>query len=222
MAENTAPESTEAPKASKGKAPFLRGGSTKDITTVVTIYDNAKVDSRERADGSGMTKPGAFVNAEMARFEGANPNQKPQYNPAFRTEAVTNEAGETRHNTGVFYTDDEIESITTAAADNVQPIYRHVNGEPTDERIGVTMVVDVDAIIDKERGGLRMNHKTAKETKVEVPASIQDAQFEGRKADVQTLKAQAKETSKKVEAASEKSAEGAEAPAAQADEPEFG
>ena len=210
---------TDAPKPDV-KGPFLRGGSTKSVTTVATIYDNASVGSRERADGSGQTKPGAFVNAEMARFAGANPDQKPQFNPAYRMETTVDAEGKTQRSTGVFYTEDEIASMRQAAGENVQDIYRHVDGQPTDEKIGQTMVFDADLIIDKERGGVRINHKSAKPTEVDVPANIQDAQFEGRKADVEQLRSQAKETSKKVEAQTEKSAQGAEQ--AVETEPEFG
>lgn len=217
----TSAENTEKATKPSVKGPFLVGGSTKGVTTVATIYNNASVASRERSDGSGMTKPGAFVNAEMARFEGANPNQKPQFDPSFRTEITTNEAGEKQRSTGVFYTEDEIASMREAAGANTQDIYRHVDGKPTDEKIGETMVFDADVIIDKERGGLRINHKSAKATEVAVPENIQDAQFEGRKADVATLRSQAKETSKKVEASAEKSAEAAEAPAVE-EEPQFG
>lgn len=225
MAENTAteaPENTaaEAPKKNEVRMPHIRGASTKGITTVVTIYDNATVEARPRKDGSGMTSPGAFVNAEMARFEGANPDHSPQWRPDFRSEKVTNEAGETRYNTGVFYTQNEINSFMEAGKGNAETLYRHVNGEPTDEKIGVTMVIDVDTIIDKERGGLRMNHKTATETKAAIPEEgIQNAQFQGRARDREVLTAKAKENTKKTEASASKAEPEAQAVA---DEPEFG
>ena len=213
----TAPATQETDaKKPRVQAPYFQGGSTKGVTTVAVIYDNSRVESRDRSDGKGKTTPGSFVNAEMARFEGANEKQNPQWDPSYRSEQVVDDAGQTRYNTGVFYTDKELASFREAAGANVQPVYRFKDGKATDEKIGEVLVFDADVLFDRERGGVRINHKSAKETSVAVPSDVRDAQFQGRLADREVLTSRAAE--RRASKETENPAPQAEAPVASAPE----
>lgn len=171
-------ETKTADNATKtAKAPFLRGeGSMKGVTIVATVYDNAVREPVERENGE-MSKGGAFIKNELARFDNANDKVGPQFEPALHYERKTDpDTGKTWDNKSSFYTADSVEAMREASGANSQPIFRHVDGKQTDERIGEVLVFDADLRYGKD-GGMFCPAEGIKPTAINVPKDIQGAQF---------------------------------------------
>lgn len=226
MAENKTPVAS----AYIRKSPDFPDASTKGVTTLIKLYDTDQGKTTAKGNEYG------FVHAEMARFEGANSNQNPQVNPAYYSKQALNEDGSPRkgangkdlYNTGQPYSKAEIDNLLAAAGPNVQTLYKHApdadgNMVKTDEVIGKAAVVDINLMFDKDRGGLRMNHKTAKAYEGPVPEDAISAQFDAVRAEsTKVLSDIAAKKEAKASAAIESQANPAPAaPEAANDQPEF-
>lgn len=186
-------------------AQIPKGGTTKDLTMVATMYDSAKYTNEK----TGKTT--RWLDVRIAQFPGANPDMPNQEVPSLYCE----KGKDGRVETGKPYYEGQVEAMREASGDNVQPLL-----DKNGEKVGEVFVFNADVMLKQQV----INSKTITPIPegLEVPDNVAEVEFQICK-EIREAKAAAKAKEDKPKEAEAPQAEAeAQAEAPQADnEPDF-
>lgn len=142
-------------------AQIPKGGTTKDLTMVATMYDSAKHTNEK----TGKTT--RWLDVRIAQFPGANPDMPNQEVPSLYCE----KGKDGRVETGKPYYEGQVEAMREASGDNVQPLL-----DKNGEKVGEVFVFNADVMLKQQV----INSKTISPIPegLEVPDNVSEVEFQ--------------------------------------------
>lgn len=177
--------------------PEMPEASTKNMTLLVTKYDNAESTSKNK---EGEEKTSHWLDAQALQTPGANEHLPRQANPNLYTKA--NDRGGYDHQRP--YSEGQWDAIKEAGGTE------HPLNDKDGNKVGSAYVVNADLVV-RPKAPIVLNTKTLQPAPegLEIPENVVDRQFEGIRENIAEVKA----------FQAERQSEGAEAPE-QAEAPE--